>query len=91
MVPIQGRRAAPPVKAAISVDPVVDASAPVWAATAVGGMATPRAPARSAAGASAPIWAAATVPLGVHGCPLHHLLSRYHPCQLEVIVGADVG
>jgi hypothetical protein len=36
-VPIRGGRAAPYVKAAISVNPTADASAPFWAAAAVGG------------------------------------------------------
>jgi hypothetical protein len=79
-----------PDKAAISVDPGVSASAPVWAAAAVGGTTTARASARSAAGASAPVWAAATTPLGVRSCPLR-LLSRCLPRQLELIVGATVG
>jgi hypothetical protein len=36
MVPVRGGRVAPPVKAAISVNPIADASAPVWAAAAIG-------------------------------------------------------
>jgi hypothetical protein len=52
----------PVTKAAISVNPAVGVSAPVWDATAVGGTAATRAPARSATGASVPVRAAATVP-----------------------------
>jgi hypothetical protein len=37
MVPVQGGRAAPPVKAVISVDLAAGASMPVWAAAAVRG------------------------------------------------------
>jgi hypothetical protein len=44
-----------------------------------------------AAGASTPVWAAATAPLGVRGCPLHRLLSRCLPRQLELVIGAAVG
>jgi hypothetical protein len=73
MVPVRGGRAAPPVKAAIFVDPATGASAPVWATAK-------RAPARSVAAVSAPVWAAATAPLGVRGCPLRRLLSRCLPC-----------
>jgi hypothetical protein len=42
MVPVRGGRVAPPMKAAISVNPVVDASVPVWAVAAVGGTAAAR-------------------------------------------------
>jgi hypothetical protein len=85
MVPVRGGRAAPPLKAVISVNPTDGASAPVWAAIAVEGMAAARVPAWSTTGTSTPIWAAAMVPLGVHGCPLCHLLSRCLPRQLELI------
>jgi hypothetical protein len=76
MVHVRGGRAAPHVKAVISVDPIVDVSTPVWAVTA---------------DAPAPIWAAATARLGVRGCPLRRLLSRCLPRQLELIVGAAIG
>jgi hypothetical protein len=36
MVPVRGGRAAPPVKAAISVNPAVGAFAPIWAAAPEG-------------------------------------------------------
>jgi hypothetical protein len=50
MVPVRGGRAASPVKAAISVDPAVGSSAPVWAAAAIRGTtAVPPPLARSAA------------------------------------------
>jgi hypothetical protein len=91
MVPVRGGRVAPPVKAAISVNPAVDASAPVWAAAAVGDTAAARAPARSAVDASAPIRAATTAPLRLRGCPLCHLLPRCLPRQLELIVSIVVG
>jgi hypothetical protein len=91
MIPIQGGRAAPPVKAAISVNPTVGASALVWAAVAVGGTAAPRTPAQSSACASTPVWAAAMVPLGVRGCPLRRLLSRCLPRQLELVVSVFIG
>jgi hypothetical protein len=91
MVPVQGWRAAPPVKVVISVNPAAGASTPVWAAAAVGDTAAARAPARSAAGASAPVRAAATAPLGVRGCPLRYLLSRCLPRQLELIVSVVIG
>jgi hypothetical protein len=68
MVSIWGERAVPPVKAAIYVDPATDASAPIWAAATVGGMARPP-----------------------RGCPLHHLLSRCLPRQLELIISVAVG
>jgi hypothetical protein len=90
MVPIRGGRVAPPVEAAISVDPVaaagstVGASTPVWAAAAC-------ALAQSVVSASAPIWAATTrAPMGVRGCPLCRLLSRYFPRQPELFVGVVV-
>jgi hypothetical protein len=73
-VPVRRGRAAPPVKAVISVNPTAGTSVPVWATVAVGGMAAARAPARRAAGASAPVWATATAPLGVRCCPLCCLL-----------------
>jgi hypothetical protein len=82
MVPVRGGRVAPPIKAAISVNLVADTSAPVWAAATVGGM---------TAGASATVWAAATAPLGVRCYPLHRLLSRCLPRQLELVIGAAVG
>jgi hypothetical protein len=44
MVPVRGGRAAPPVKAMISVNPATSAFARVWAAAAVGGTAAARAP-----------------------------------------------
>jgi hypothetical protein len=91
MVPVQGGRVAPPVKAAISVNPAVGASALVWAATAIGGTAAARAPARSPAGASAPIRAATTAPLRVRGCPLCHLLPHWLPRQLELVVSVIIG
>jgi hypothetical protein len=72
MVPIRGGRAAPPVKATISINPAASASALVWATVAV------RAPGQSAADVSTPVWAAATTPLRVHGCLLRH--------QLELVV-----
>jgi hypothetical protein len=80
-----------PVKAAISVNLATGASAPVWAAAAVGDTAAARAPARSTAGASAPVRAAATAPLGVRGCPLRRLLPRCLPRQLELVVSVVVG
>jgi hypothetical protein len=76
MVPVWGGRVVTPVKAAISVNPAAGASTPVWATAAVRGT---------------PVWAAATVTLGVRGCPLHRLLSRCLPRQLELVVGAVVG
>jgi hypothetical protein len=85
MVPLRGGSAAPPVKAAISVNPAAGASA------AVGGIADTRALARSVAGASAPVRAAATAPLGVRGCPLRRLLPRCLPRQLELVVSVVVG
>jgi hypothetical protein len=91
MVPVRGGRAAPPVKAPISINPTADAFASVWATAAVGGTAATRAPARSAVGASALVRAAATVPLGVHGCPLRCLLPRCLPRQLELVVSVVVG
>jgi hypothetical protein len=91
MVPVRGGRATPPVKAAISVNPVADASAPVWAVAAIGGTTTTRAPAQSTADASAPVWAISTVPLGVHGCPLCRLLSRCLPRQLELVISFVIG
>jgi hypothetical protein len=91
MVPVWGGRDAPPVKAAISVNPTTDASSPVWAAAAIGDTAATRAPARSAVGASAPVRASAMAPLGVHGYPLRRLLPRCLPCQLELIVSVVVG
>jgi hypothetical protein len=91
MVPIRGGRAAPPMKAVISVNTVVGASAPVWAATAVGDTAATCAPARSTAGASAPVRVAATAPLGVRGCPLRRLLPRCLPHQFELVVSVVVG
>jgi hypothetical protein len=36
MVPVRGGRAAPPVKATISVNPATGTSAPVWTAAAIG-------------------------------------------------------
>jgi hypothetical protein len=90
MVPVRGRIAAPPVKAAVSVNPAADASAPVWAAAAVGDTAAARALARSAVGASAPVRAAATVPLRVRGCPPRRLLPRCLPRQLELVVSVVV-
>jgi hypothetical protein len=39
-----------------------------------------------AAGASAPVRAAAMAPLEVRGCPLHRLLPRCLPHQLELVV-----
>jgi hypothetical protein len=90
MVPVRGGRVAPPIKAAISVDPATGASTPVWAAVVVGGTAAARTPSWSAAHASAPVWAAATAPLVVHGCPLRGLLLRCLPRQLELVVGAAV-
>jgi hypothetical protein len=75
----------------VSVDPAAGASAPVWAAAAVGGTAATCAPVWSAAGASTPIWAAIMGPLMVHGCPVRRLLSRGLPCQLELIVSIIVG
>jgi hypothetical protein len=54
-----------------------------------GGRATPPVKAvifiNPSTGASTPVWAAATVPLGVHGCPLYHLLSHYLPHQLGLV------
>jgi hypothetical protein len=91
MVPVRGGRAAPPVKAAISVNPATGASALVWAATVVGGTSAVRAPARSAAGASAPIRAATTAPRGMRGCPLRRLLPRCLPRQLELVVSVIIG
>jgi hypothetical protein len=84
MVPVRGGRAVRPVKAVISINPAVGASAPVWATAAVGDITATRAPARSTAGASAPVRAAATAPLGVRGCPLRRLLPRCLPRQLEL-------
>jgi hypothetical protein len=91
MIPVRGGRATPPVKAAISVNPAVGASAPVWAAATVEDMVAGRAPARSTVGPSAPVRAATTVPLGVRGCPLRHLLPRCLPRQLEFVVSVVVG
>jgi hypothetical protein len=76
MVPIWGGRATSPLEATISINPVAGASAPICAATTVGGMAAMRAPARSTTSASMPIWAAVTAPLGVRGYPLRCLLLR---------------
>jgi hypothetical protein len=90
MLPDRGGRVAPPIKAAISVNPAAGASAPVWGTTAVGGTATACAPARSATGASAPIRATVTVPLGVHSYPLRRLLPRCLPRQLELVVSVIV-
>jgi hypothetical protein len=90
MIPVRGR-AAPPVKAAISVNPAAGASAPVWAAVAIRGMATARTPARSATVASTPVRAAATAPLEVRNCPLRRLLPRCLPRQLELVVSVIVG
>jgi hypothetical protein len=89
MVPVRGGRAAPPIKATISINPTADASSPVWAA--VGDTTAACAPARSVAGTSVPIRAAATVPLGVHGFPLRRMLPRCLPCQLEFVVSVVVG
>jgi hypothetical protein len=91
MVPVRGGRAAPPVKAAISVNLAAGTSAPVWAAAAVGDTTTVCAPARSAAGASALVRAVATAPLGVHSCPLRRLLLHCLPCQLELVVSVIIG
>jgi hypothetical protein len=91
MVPVRRGRATPPVKAVISVNPAISASAPVWVAAAVWGTDAARAPAWSIADVSTPVWAAVTAPLGVRGCPLHCLLSHYLPRQLELVVGAIVG
>jgi hypothetical protein len=77
--------------AAISVNPAVGTSAPVWAAAAIGDTAVARAPARSAAGASALVRTAATAPLGVRGCPLRRLLPRCLSCQLELAVSVIIG
>jgi hypothetical protein len=84
MVPVRGGRDAPPVKAAISVNPIsvnpaTGTSAPVWTAAAIGDTAAVR-----AAGASALVRTAATTPLGVRGCPLRRLLPRCLPCQRDV-------
>jgi hypothetical protein len=81
----------PPIEAAISINPVVIASAHVWAATAIGGTAAARAPARSTADASTPVRVAATVPLGVRSCPLRRMLPRCLPRQLELVVSVVVG
>jgi hypothetical protein len=70
MVPDRGERATPPIKIAISVDLAIGASAPVWAAAAIGGTTAAHAPAWSVDGVSAPVWAVTTAPLGVRGCPL---------------------
>jgi hypothetical protein len=91
MVPVRGGRTALPVKVMIFVDPAAGASAPVWAAAAVRGMAAACALPWSAAGASMHVRATVTVPLGVRGCPLRCLLSRCLPHPLELIVGATVG
>jgi hypothetical protein len=91
MVPVRGGRAVQPVKAATSVNLAAGASAPVWAAAAVGDTAAARTPAWSAASASAPVRAAATVPLGVHGCPLRRLFPRCLPCQLVLVVSVVIG
>jgi hypothetical protein len=91
MVPVRGGRAAPLVKAAISVDPATGASTLVCAAAAVEGTDAARAPTWSAVDASVPVWVAATAPLGVRGCPLHRLLSRCLPRQLELVIGVAVG
>jgi hypothetical protein len=56
MVSVWRGRAAPPVKATISVNLATGASVPVWAAVTVGGTTVACAPARSAAGASVPVW-----------------------------------
>jgi hypothetical protein len=91
MVPVRGGRATPPVKAAISINPAADASAPVWAAAAIRNTAAARTPTWSTVSASVPVRAAATVPLGVHGCPLRRLLPRCLPCQLELVVSVIIG
>jgi hypothetical protein len=91
MVPVLGGRAAPPVKATISVDPAAGASVPVWAVVIIRGTTTMRAPAQSTIGASAPIWAAATAPLVVCGYPLRRLVSRCLRHQLELVIGAIIG
>jgi hypothetical protein len=77
MVPVWGGRAAPPVKAAIFVNPAAGASTPVWATAAVRDTTAARAP--------------ATAPLGVHGYPLRCLLPHYLPRQLELVVSVVVG
>jgi hypothetical protein len=77
MVPVRGGRTAPPVKAAVSVNPAAGTSAPVWAAAAV----------RDTSTAHTPAWSAATMaPLGVRGCSLHYL-----PRQLELVVSVIIG
>jgi hypothetical protein len=91
MVPVRGGRAAPPVKAAISINPAAGTSAPVWAAAAIGDTAAARAPAWSTVGASALVRTAATVPLGVSVCPLRRLLPHCLPCQLELVVSVVIG
>jgi hypothetical protein len=91
MVPVRGGRAAPPVKAVISVNPTAGTSMPFWAAAAIGDTAVARATAWSATGASALVRTAATVPLGVRGYPLRRLLPRCLPCQLELVVSVVIG
>jgi hypothetical protein len=68
MVPDRGGRAARTIKIAISVDLAIGASAPVWAAVAIGGTTAACALARSVGDVFAPVWAVATAPLGVRGC-----------------------
>jgi hypothetical protein len=91
MVPVRGGRAAPAVKTAISVNPTADVSTPVRAAVAVGDTTAVRTPARSASGASASVRVAATAPLRVCGCPLHRMLPRCLPHQLELVVSVVIG
>jgi hypothetical protein len=55
IVPVRRGRAAPPVKATVSVNPAAGASAPVWAAAVIGGTTTAHTPARSTTGASATV------------------------------------
>jgi hypothetical protein len=90
MVPVQGGRAAPSVRSAISINPTVDAFTPIWVAAAVGDTAAARAPTRSVVGAFAPVRAAATAPLGVRGYPLCRLLPHCLPRQLELIVSVVI-
>jgi hypothetical protein len=71
-----------PVKAAISVNPVVGASAPVWATTAIRDTAAMRAPTRSAGGVSTPVRAAATAPLG---CVVSHCAACSHAASLATL------
>jgi hypothetical protein len=91
MVLVRGGRAAPRVKAAISVNSAAVTSAPVWAAAAIGDTAAARATAQSTTGATTLVRTAATAPLGVRCCPLHRLLSRCLPCQLELVVSVIIG